>query len=303
MDSFLPAMRILISKKLHDDGLSQSKISSLLGVTQASVSLYLSSDYSKAYQMLKRLAIEKEQADRYAALIAEDLKRNPVYATSTLYSIWSDILGKGMLCIPHRALYPFLAECDICIRVFSSKNRREGGAIEHVSRAVELIEATPSFVDIMPEVSVNIAYAEEGAKGIEDVVAIPGRIIKVRNRARAMLRPEYGASTHLAKILLLVKGKIKGVSSVINLKYDGKIARILREMKITCIRIGGKYPEGAMDPVVEALRERLAEVKKQFNGVIDIGGKGLEPNVYLFAEDAISVAKLAIRIAERYSSS
>ncbi len=43
VDSFLPAMREAVAKRLSEEGLSQGKIAGLLGVTQASVSLYLKS--------------------------------------------------------------------------------------------------------------------------------------------------------------------------------------------------------------------------------------------------------------------
>ncbi len=42
VDTFLPSMRALVARRLKEDGLSQGRIASLLGLTQASVSSYLS---------------------------------------------------------------------------------------------------------------------------------------------------------------------------------------------------------------------------------------------------------------------
>src|ERR1700733_9325740 len=94
VDAFLPAMRVRVAKKLDAEGYSQGKIAKLLGVTQASVSLYLRPD-DRSIALLSRLGISGEQGDLYASLLAEDVKKSPVYAVNTLYSLWSDALGRG----------------------------------------------------------------------------------------------------------------------------------------------------------------------------------------------------------------
>src|ERR1700687_4645238 len=98
VDSFLPAMRALVARRLREDGLSQGKIASLLGLTQASVSSYLSTSGAKQTAALSGLGVTPEEAETYAALLAEDLKNNPTYAVATLYSIWSRLIGGGNAC-------------------------------------------------------------------------------------------------------------------------------------------------------------------------------------------------------------
>src|SRR2546426_8228796 len=120
METFLPSMRALVSKRLSKEGFSQGKISRLLGITQASVSLYLSNGPAKFYDSPQRLSVTREEAERYSSLLAEDVKKSPIYAVSTLYSIWSNLLGKGIPCGLHREEYPFLAECDVCVKMFGS---------------------------------------------------------------------------------------------------------------------------------------------------------------------------------------
>src|SRR5438132_12247023 len=97
MEVFLPSMRALVARQLNAEGDSQGKISRLLGITQASVSNYLSADLHEVYSKLSSIGITPEEGERYGSLLAEDVKKSPVYAVSTLYSIWSIILGKGIL--------------------------------------------------------------------------------------------------------------------------------------------------------------------------------------------------------------
>jgi len=305
VDSFLPAIRSLVAKRLDKDGLSQGKIAGLLGLTQASVSTYLSTSASKPIAALAKLGVASEEAEAFASLLAEDLKNNPTYAVATLYSIWSRLLGAGEACASHRSEYPFLASCDVCIKVFGPRTSRAEAAVEHVERAVRSIEASSLFVHVMPEVSVNVAYAPERAKSLAEVVAIPGRIVRVRGQARAFMRPEYGASTHLAAILLEVERRRPELRAAMNLRYDEKISKILAKLRIKHVSIGRSYPSGSQDKVLEAVRARLSspEGRKRFEALIDIGGEGVEPSLYLFAEDAMRVARTALEIARQYASS
>ncbi len=197
-DSFLPSMRKMVALELRDQGFSQGRIASMLGVTQASVSLYLKR--GRQQQGLDALGVSSDEAELYASLLAEDLKKDPLYAVNTLYSIWSDILGRGAMCSTHRSQYPILAKCDMCMSVFPGRSHgSEGGAIEQVAEAVKAIEGSSVFVKVMPEVSVNIAYAGPNASSVREVVAVPGRIVRVRGMPRSFMRPEFGASTHLAE--------------------------------------------------------------------------------------------------------
>ena len=115
---FLPAMRHLVAVNLRSKGLSQTKISSMLGVTQASVSLYLSTDRERAYGLLSRLSVARSQADRDSALLAEDLARGAVHGVGTLNRMWTGLLGAGSACAAHREMYPSLADCDFCVREY-----------------------------------------------------------------------------------------------------------------------------------------------------------------------------------------
>lgn len=295
-------MRQLVAKVLSSQGHSQSQISGMLGTTQASVSLYLSSKAEKAYSALATLALGRDDVDRYAALLAEDVKRSSVEAVSTLGSIWRSLLGRGLVCEAHRRLHPSLAQCDVCIKEYGESDGDRSGAIAQVKDAVSVLESSKAFVAVMPEVSVNIAYAPEDSRTPDDVVAVPGRIVKVKRAAKAMLPPEFGASRHMAKVLLLVKARRQDVRATVNLRYDGKVKAVLRKLGLRTLDIGGYRQSGPGDGAVEALKRRLSGARGDFDAVIDSGGMGVEPNVYLFGASPASVADLAVKVARLYSS-
>ena len=61
MEAFLPSMRVLVARRLSEEGDSQGKISRLLGITQASVSNYLSADLHDVDSKLSSIGITPEE--------------------------------------------------------------------------------------------------------------------------------------------------------------------------------------------------------------------------------------------------
>ncbi len=300
--AFLPAMRQLVAVRLRSQGLSQSRISGLLGTTQASVSLYLSADPKKAYSVLARFSLSKEEAEAKAALLADSVRAGPEGAVGVLYSIWATLLGNGSACGYHRELHPSLAECDVCIRELGERAGTRSALVAEVTEAVRMLEGSPDFVRVMPEVSVNIACAGEDAASPADVVAVPGRIVRVRDRAKAMLPPEAGASEHMSKVLLIARGYRRELRACINIRYDGRMAAVMKRLRLRTISIGARARSGTEDATAGVLQTKLASATGPFDAIVDEGGRGIEPNVYLFAGGAREAAELALRIARTYSA-
>jgi predicted fused transcriptional regulator/phosphomethylpyrimidine kinase/predicted transcriptional regulator len=300
VDSFLPAMREAVARQLSGEGFSQGRIAGLMGVTQASVSLYLRSK-GRSSTLLRQLGVPEEDGRLYATLLAEDLKKNPVYAVGTLYSIWSDLLGRGSMCAAHRSLYPQLAQCDVCVKAFGGREREPAGAIEHVAEAVALVERSSTFVKIMPEVSVNIAYAPEGASSTQEIVAVPGRIVRVGGAARSFMKPEYGASTHVARVLLTAMGHDPSIRSSMNVRYDPRMERALRGMKLKPLALRETHVKSESE-MIASLKSALGSAKARVEAVVDPGAPGLEPGLYLFAIDAVEVAQLGLKVARAYAA-
>ncbi len=302
VQSFLPAMRQLAATQLRSEGLSQNKISALLGITQASVSLYLASGPKKAYAALAALSVSQSQADKYASALASIVKKSAVESVKELNVIWTGLLGSGSICPAHRSMYPALADCDMCIKEYGQPKGARAEVISEVAEAVKMLEGSSKFVSVMPEVSVNIACTTENAASSADIVAVPGRIVRVRGRAKAMLPPEAGASIHMSQILLLVRKGRPDFRACINLRYDDRMASTLAKSRLRTLSIGNYARTRAEDPTVDALERKLKSRPPPFDAVIDEGGSAIEPNVYLFGKGAREIAELALDLARAYSA-
>ena len=71
-----------------------------------------------------------------------------------------------------------------------------------ILEAVEYIENCKEFVSILPEVRTNLVYAASDAKTPDDVVGIDGRITVLNNMPYATGKPRFGASSHMARLIL-----------------------------------------------------------------------------------------------------
>ena len=287
---------------MESQGYSQSQIAKLLGITQASVSKYLASGSEKAYAALKSLSVRAEDADGYASVLAEDVKDGLVRGTGTILSLWTSLLARGSVCSAHRAEHPELADCEVCMDLYGANRGGLSESVRMVSEGVRILERSDTFASVMPEVSVNLAYVPEGGDTLEEVVAVPGRIVRVLGSPRAVLAPELGASKHMARVLLFAASKVPRYRSVVNLKFDRRIEKSLTRLGLRVVKTSGAYQEGTEDPSAEAIGRAVVKAKGGFDAVIDVGGRRVEPNLYLFSETPKQVAELAVRISMFYSA-
>jgi predicted fused transcriptional regulator/phosphomethylpyrimidine kinase len=199
-------------------------------------------------------------------------------------------------------MYHSLSDCDFCIKEYAGRKGTISETVSEVSAAVRLLEASRDFVAVMPEVSVNLACVAGNATSPSEVVAIPGRIVKVKERAKALLPPEAGASAHMSRMLLLARSRMPDHRACINVRYDKRLGELLTAGGLRLLTIGRHASRGARDPTVEALEKILVSEPRPFDAVVEEGGSGIEPNVYLFARGAQEVVRIALRLAKAYSA-
>ncbi len=305
-NTFLPAMRGLVTHKLRNLGYSQSKIAALLGITQASVSMYLNHNIIIYKEKLRTIGISDLDSDRYVGMLSEDVIRGHVEGIYTLLSIWRNILSSGLICSVHKKLDSIVEDCDVCMRLYNSieNNFEKAEVLREVERAAKIVEDSHRFQHIMPEVSVNIVMAIQNAQTEDDVAAFPGRIIKVHGQAKHILPAEFGVSRHTARMLLTATQYNSELRAAINIKYDKKIKDILSNMELNIIDISSnKYKVNLKgDVVVTAFKISLAANQNLlFNVVVDTGGKGLEPITYIFGKNATETAEIVLSIANNYT--
>ncbi len=84
-----------------------------------------------------------------------------------------------------------------------------------------------------PEVGMNIGFALPAAEGPDDVCGLRGRIVRVGDELVVAGPAAFGASRHIARVVLTAMYFDPSVRSAINLKYRGQNVTRLRKLGLT----------------------------------------------------------------------
>lgn len=177
--------------------------------------------------------------------------------------------------------------------------------IENIKEALKIITLSEEFAFIVPEVRTNLVMAKKDAKTEKDVAGIPGRITTDHGMAFACREPEFGASSHMARMVLNVRKYDSHKRSAIDLKYDPRIIEICQKLglKVSSYdrnaepddvknKEGGTIPWGVKEAV-----DKIGEVP---DVIYHLGAWGKEPIICLLAPDAVEAAKTSVCIAKLY---
>ncbi|WP_457743122.1 thiamine-phosphate synthase family protein [Thermococcus sp.] len=284
-EELMPYLRAKIAQILYNKGLRQSKIASYLGITQAMVSKYLSGSYKKPSPDI--MEILDPIAEQVAGFILSGASREEVIAFTARKIL--RLFSSGKLC-RHYSSYAGISE-SACRSLFSTSP--ELHFLEETKIAVRELLSLPGFSRLIPEVRSNLAYAPANAETPEEVIAIPGRITLVKGRPYA-LPPEFGASRFTASLILSVSKKNPMVRSVLNIRLNESIEKAIKKsgLKFRKVKTGGLNDEEAI-AVISALFE-----DDKLDAVLDEGGKGIEPLVYIFGSDPFEVVDKVKKIME-----
>jgi hydroxymethylpyrimidine kinase / phosphomethylpyrimidine kinase / thiamine-phosphate diphosphorylase len=91
-----------------------------------------------------------------------------------------------------------------------------------LQHAVEMIEATPDFGKLIPETQSNLAYSISEPSGIDDIMAVKGRIVKVGDNAKPVSSLKFGVSKHIAAAILGYMKFRPNMRSAMNIKYNSR---------------------------------------------------------------------------------
>ena len=103
--------------------------------------------------------------------------------------------------------------------------------IESLRKAVEIIEENKEFYRLIPEVGMNICFAVENAETLNDVAGVRGRIVKFKDRAKAVGCVEFGASRHIARVVLAAMSVDKNYRAAMNIRYSRELIQKIKTNK------------------------------------------------------------------------
>lgn len=287
-EEIMPALRAGIARILYSEGYTQARIAEILDITQAMVSKYLSEKYKKPDPGVQELI--DGMAGEIANLILYGADRRDVikFVTQKFMEFFDSERG----CRAYLK-YAGLEDEAFCKELFSTAPSHSG-VLEMLNLALGQLLNDPKFAELLPEIRSNIAYALPGPGDYRDVAAVPGRITLVKGKLFAM-PPEFGASRHTADILIELSKISPEIRSVLNIRFDEKVENAMKKAGFKVTEITGE--ERDEEKTVRMIAERFRE--NEWDAVIDRGGFGIEPVVYIFGRNPIEVIE-KLKQVERF---
>jgi len=178
--------------------------------------------------------------------------------------------------------------------------------ISRMYDAISVIESSEVLSLLSPECQINIVMAlpKTYARGIESVCGIPGRIFNVGGRLKAASCPAFGASKHVANVVLTAMEFDPEVRSAMNIRYSQEIIAACRSLGF---KIGSydrkREPEEAKAKEGATIPWGVRQAIKELGAVPDIiyhkGDLGKEPMITILGRDPVEVAMRTIKIGKR----
>ena len=175
-------------------------------------------------------------------------------------------------------------------------------AASDVSNAVAMIEDCESFGSLIPEVGCNIGCAIPGAQTVRDVAAVRSRIVAVRRSggsARAVGCVEFGASSHIARLILAVMRFDPEIRSAINIRYSEEILSAYDACGFTMASFDRKDEPSQHTTMDWGANSAIVEAGYVPQVIHDAGGVGKEAMVRILGRSAVAVADMAMRVLDR----
>ncbi len=177
--------------------------------------------------------------------------------------------------------------------------------IENIKKAVEILQNSSEFANIIPEVRSNIVMAKKDAKNINEVAGIPGRITIVNGKPQAFTGPDFGASSHMARLVLSVMKHDPQRRSALNMKYNPLIIKICKKLGLQVSSYDrSQEPENARKVEGGTIPWGVEEAINKSGCVPDVvyhtGSWGKEPIICVLGPDAVEVAEMAVCIAKLF---
>jgi len=174
--------------------------------------------------------------------------------------------------------------------------------IEELKTAIKRLKGMHTG-NIVPEIQSNFGYALPGATSAAEVAAVPGRIIRVGQNVETLHDPAFGASSHVAKVILAVMRFDGRYRSAMNIRFSEEIVDILKALGFDVASF-----DRAHEPRDVKLREgsslewgttdALSRHKGIPDAVFDRGGEGKEPIVRILGRNPAEVADKVLRVSK-----
>ncbi len=171
--------------------------------------------------------------------------------------------------------------------------------LENVSAAARMVEEHREFLPYIAEVGTQVAMALPYASTPQQVAAVEGRILKFRETAKVMGSVRFGASSHVARIILTAMKHDLSSRAALNLRYDTELVRAFEKTGCVVCSFDRKLEPPSVKTLeggtlVWGVEKAIRAVVKVPDVIFDLGEVGKEPMIRVLGPSATSVVEKAL---------
>jgi hydroxymethylpyrimidine kinase/phosphomethylpyrimidine kinase len=180
--------------------------------------------------------------------------------------------------------------------------------IKALGEAVFQLKGEAHIGGLIPEVSSNLGYALPFAQDKKAVAAFPGRIIRFQDGIATIDPPAFGASQHIASIILTVMERNPSFRSAMNIRYSPVILEACKKVGFSILAFDrSREPHEVTKTEGRSLAWGIQKVLASAGEVPDViydeGGWGKEPMIRILGKDPAEVVQKVIEIKRRCNDS
>lgn len=176
--------------------------------------------------------------------------------------------------------------------------------LKSLRKSLDLLKKHP-LGNLIPEVRSNFVYALTGAQGYQEVAGVPGRITQVGDQILVSREPAFGATRHIARVVLAAMQYDPGFRSVMNIRHNTAILD-------ACKRLGFSMASFDRHDETTEVKERegsslewgthqaLKGIDTMPDLVFDDGDVGKEPMIRVLGKNPREVVEKVVRIGKAY---
>ncbi|MBR1369766.1 phosphomethylpyrimidine kinase [Methanocalculus chunghsingensis] len=153
---------------------------------------------------------------------------------------------------------------------------------------------------LIPEVGSNLVYALPGAREPGEVAGVEGRIVRLRGSIHPVGDVAFGASDHIARIVLTAMRFDPDMRSAVNIRFSDPLAALIDELSFDiCWFDRNQEPPGirTMDwGVASCCRDHVPDM------ILDRGAVGKEPMIRILGSDPMSITNTIVMLSSRITN-
>lgn len=178
--------------------------------------------------------------------------------------------------------------------VLGERMEAKGAVLERLRKAMGELEALDYGGLLVPEVQVNLCEAIPLARNHSEVAGIKGRIVRWGDRMRSVGCPAFGASRHVANIVLTAMRFDLSIRAAMNIKFEEDWIPLLEASPLDVASFSRKdEPIKVKEREGSTLEWGVNQVCSRLGRVPDIiydrGDVGKEPMIRVLGRNALTV--------------